>query len=159
MLPCVCQESVAAILERIGVAGAECTLVGARTIPVRTVVAVVTFFGDVSWSITLGVPCETAGPLAEKFSGIPVDFDSPAMGDLVGEVANLLAGDTAARLEQHHLSVGFALPLVTRGINSGILSRVGAPTQCLEIRTVVGPLWLRIAAVGADHLVGKRSGS
>ena len=45
----------------------------------------------------LGLPRQTASNLVLAFAGCEIDFDSPDMGDAVGELANILAGDFVAR--------------------------------------------------------------
>jgi len=63
------------------------------------IIAVISLVGDVEWSIFLGLPRETVPVLVAKFAGFEIPFDSEDMGDAVGELANILAGDVKRRLE------------------------------------------------------------
>jgi CheY-specific phosphatase CheX len=79
------------------------------------VIGVISFVGDPTWSMALLVPQETAPALARKFAGFDIPFDSPDMGDAVGELANVLAGDVVARLEMRRIKAQMSLPTVARG--------------------------------------------
>ena len=68
---------------------------GQKPLPCSSVVGVISYTGSVSWSFALVLPEKTARALAEKFSGFPIPFDSADMGDVVGELANVVAGDIA----------------------------------------------------------------
>ncbi|MDM7914999.1 MAG: chemotaxis protein CheX, partial [Candidatus Eisenbacteria bacterium] len=65
------------------------------------VLGIIAVVGDLSWSVTLGFPQQTAEQLACKFAGFEIPFESSDMGDVVGELANVLAGDLVAQLDRN----------------------------------------------------------
>ena len=77
-------------------------------------VGIIAVIGDVSWSLSLGFPPETAARMAEKFAGFEIEYDSEDMGDVIGELANVLAGDVVAKLDELGIKVGMSLPTVAR---------------------------------------------
>lgn len=79
------------------------------------VLALISLTGDSPLSLTIGVPAGTAPGLSESFAGCPFEFDSEDMDDLVGEVANLVAGRAKAGLAEIGIETGLSLPTVIRG--------------------------------------------
>mgnify|MGYP000329483666 CR=1 FL=1 len=54
------------------------------------VVGIISFMGDINWIVMLELPKESAKAMASKFCGFDIDYDSADMGDVVGELANVL---------------------------------------------------------------------
>lgn len=79
------------------------------------VVGVISFDGDVSYSIALLLPEATAPKMAMDFAGMELTVDDPNMLYVVGELANLIAGDLVARMERFHISTRMSLPALSRG--------------------------------------------
>lgn len=79
------------------------------------VVGVISFDGDVSYSMALLLPEKTAPRLAMDFAGMELTIDDPNMLYVVGELANLIAGDLVARMESFHISTRMSLPALSRG--------------------------------------------
>src|SRR5581483_4177566 len=50
------------------------------------VAGIISFFGDMPWSLSWVLNEETAPALAQKFAGFEIPFDSPDMGDVTGEL-------------------------------------------------------------------------
>lgn len=82
---------------------------------VEGVVGLISFVGDVTWSLALMFPQASAEKLAHKFAGFPIAYDSLDMGDVVGEMANVLAGVICGELENEGVKSFMSLPTVTRG--------------------------------------------
>ena len=78
------------------------------------VVGIISFVGDVSWILMLALPKASAENIALKFCGFEVDYKSPEMGDVVGELANVLAGNIVARLAEDNIKVVMSLPTIMR---------------------------------------------
>jgi chemotaxis protein CheX len=109
------------------------------------VIGIIAVVGDLSWSLTLGLPRETSESLALKFAGFDILFDSPDMSDVVGELANVLAGDVVARLDALGIGVKMSLPTVARG-NDLDVARPGALTAVrLRFKLPQGEMWLGLA--------------
>src|SRR4051794_1774931 len=67
-------------------------------VPCAGIMGVISFFGDPVWSFAMVLPEATALAATAAFAGFDIPFDSPDMGDMVGEIANVIAGDIVARL-------------------------------------------------------------
>ncbi|MEZ5427218.1 MAG: chemotaxis protein CheX [Pyrinomonadaceae bacterium] len=79
------------------------------------VIGIISFVGDFTWSMVLGLPHPAAEPIAKKFAGFDIPFDSPDMGDVVGELVNVLAGVVCGEMEKNDLKMQMSLPTIARG--------------------------------------------
>ncbi|MBX9581253.1 MAG: chemotaxis protein CheX [Gemmataceae bacterium] len=122
------------------------------------ITAVISFFGDPVFSVMLGLPEATAVAVAEKFCGFEVPFDGPDMGDLVGELVNVMAGEITARLEAGGKKAPMSLPTVARGRNVELLPPADARTERLAYTTAAGGFWLKLVRAGSSHPGTRRSG-
>lgn len=75
----------------------------------------ISFVGDRSYSMTVCCSRESAAELASAMAGFEIDYDSADMGDAIGEVANIIAGNIVARMEDQGVAVAMSLPTVFRG--------------------------------------------
>ena len=82
---------------------------------VEGVVGLISFVGDVTWSLAMMFPQKAAESLAFKFAGFEIEYESADMGDVVGEIANVLAGVICGELESEGIKSYMSLPTVTRG--------------------------------------------
>jgi CheY-specific phosphatase CheX len=141
--------------------GAEPALQDAapQTRGARSVVGTISFLGDLTWSYSLVVPEDTAPALAQKFVGFEVPFDSSDMGDLVGELANVLAGDVIAQLERRHIRAQMSLPVIARGSDMEMVLPAGTPSMHLNYDTAPGPFWFSLASARPDATLGRRPGT
>ncbi|KKM69842.1 hypothetical protein LCGC14_1446730 [marine sediment metagenome] len=105
------------------------------------IVAVISLVGDIEWSVLLGLPRETATTAVRTFAGFELDFDSEDMGDAVGELANMLAGATKAKLDQRGIKVEISLPSVMRGEHVHVLSQSNVQSVLTCFGTAAGRLW------------------
>lgn len=96
-------------------------------------------------TLMVAIPRETAVSLSEVFCGMELPFESDDMGDLVGEISNILAGEVAANAEQ----VGFvgqsSLPTVTRGSDLKLFMPNKPPTSQLRFNGSGGEFWVNLA--------------
>ncbi len=60
------------------------------------VVGMISFVGGINWTFSLILPEPTAPKMALMFAGFEVPYSSQDMGDVVGELANVVAGDIVA---------------------------------------------------------------
>lgn len=123
------------------------------------VVGIISFMGDVSWIIMLALPKETAKAMASKFCGFEIDYDSPDMGDVVGELANVLAGDIVARMAKEDLKVAMSLPTIMRGQDVEPMLPRGLPSEMLHFDMAEGEFLLRVAGAKSGDLVGRKPGT
>jgi CheY-specific phosphatase CheX len=96
-------------------------------------------------SLMIVIPKETALKLSEVFIGMEIPFESNDMGDLVGEISNILAGDVAANIE----TVGFrgqsSLPTATRGSDLTLFMPNKPPTEKMKFSGPTGDFWVNMA--------------
>jgi CheY-specific phosphatase CheX len=118
---------------------------GGRWGPRDGLVGIMPFAGDLAWSLMLELPRQTAAALAPKFAGFDIPFDSADMGDAVGEITNVLAGDVEARLSAAGMKAELTLPTVVRGRDMDLLLPEGAPSMRLTFALPDGAFWLTLA--------------
>lgn len=76
---------------------------------------IISFVGDLVWSLILVLPHDAAEMMAQKFAGFEIPYESEDMGDVVGELTNVLAGVLCGHLENVGVKSQMSLPTVTRG--------------------------------------------
>ncbi len=96
-------------------------------------------------SLMLAIPKETALKLSEIFIGMEIPFESDDMGDLVGEVSNILAGEVAANIEQIGFRGQSSLPTATRGSDLRLFMPNKPPTKKMKFEGPNGEFWLNMA--------------
>jgi len=84
------------------------------------IVGIISLVGDLSWSVSLGLPKKTAIAMSKQFSGFDINYDSDDMDDVTGEITNVLGGDIVAQLDSAGSIVDMSLPTVARGNKMGI---------------------------------------
>lgn len=108
-------------------------------------IGIIAVIGDVSWSVSMGFPPATAEALASRFAGFDIPFDSPDMGDVIGELANVLAGDLVAKLEGIGIGVKMSLPTVARGREVETLQPGTVQAFRLGFTTPQGAGWIGLS--------------
>ena len=121
------------------------------------VVGIISFVGDITWLMMVALPRKSASSLSLKFAGFEVDYDSPEMGDVVGELANVLAGDIVARLGKESVKVAMSLPTILRGQDVEPLLPRGIPSRRLSFQ-LNGDLVL-VKVAGAREAFGRKPGT
>ncbi|MEX0722444.1 MAG: chemotaxis protein CheX [Gracilimonas sp.] len=103
------------------------------------------FNPDLTFSLMMAIPKETAFKISEAFLGIQLAFDSDDMGDLVGEIANILAGDVAANIEKVGFRGQSSLPTATRGSDLTLFMPNKPPTVKMKFNSTCGDFLLNMA--------------
>ena len=111
------------------------------------IIAVISIVGDVDWSVFLGLPRATAVALATKFAGFEIPFDSDDMGDAVGELTNILAGDVKRRLSLNGVDAAISLPSVVRAQNLHMLVQRDADVTKTCFDSDAGKLWTGVISM------------
>ena len=111
------------------------------------VIGVIAVVGDVDWSIFLGLPRDTAVALAAKFAGFEIPFESEDMGDAVGELTNILAGDVKRRLDAKGLKANISLPSVIRAESLQVLVQRNTATAKSCFACDAGKLWTGVVSM------------
>jgi chemotaxis protein CheX len=118
------------------------------------IIAVISVMGDVDWSIYLGLPRDTATGMAQGFAGFEIPFDSEDMGDAIGEVANILAGNVKQVLDKRGVAVDISLPSVMRVDGLHVLKQRDSHTTKQCYSSSMGTLWTGVVAGKDPGLVG-----
>ena len=113
------------------------------------ITGVISFTGAVPMTIMIGLPADTAGAIAEAFTGMEIPFDEPDMSDLIGELANVIAGDVSARLELEGMQVQMSLPTVVRGLQVNVAKSEATSTAQIAMQAKEGKGWVRVTT-GTD---------
>lgn len=108
------------------------------------VVGIISFMGDLSWVLMLGLPRETSSKLSLAFAGFEIEPDSPDMGDVIGELANVLAGDIVAKLEAINLKAKMSLPTVARGHDVELMLPHTFPPHRMLFNSEQGKFWVKV---------------
>ena len=121
--------------------------------PGSKIVSVISLVGDAELAVFIGLPKGTAPVLVAKFAGFDVPYESPDMGDAVGEVANTLAGVMKNLLDAKGVKVNISLPTVIRAENIQVLLQRGGQSIKIGLRSDVGPLWVGVATAKGGGFV------
>jgi len=113
--------------------------------PLNGIIGNISVFNPVhTLSLMIVIPKETAVALSEIFVGMELPFESDDMGDLVGEISNILAGDVAANVE----TIGFrgqsSLPMATRGSDLTLFMPNKPPTKKMKFSGSFGEFWVNM---------------
>ena len=158
IINCV-SDSVSSIFDRIfGVAPSYDGDDDSRNIG-DGVVGIISFVGDASWILMLALPKDSAETLAEKFCGFEVDYSSPDMGDVIGELANVMAGDIVARMGVEGVKVAMSLPTVLRGQNVEPFMPKGLPDKKMHYSVLGKDVMIKIAVATSDQMMGAAPGA
>jgi chemotaxis protein CheX len=109
---------------------------------VQGIIAVV---GDLSWSLSLAFSPKTAEAIAHKFSGFTIAYESADMNDVIGELANVMAGDVVARLDRLGHKVKMSLPTVARGRGLHMIHPGAEALSRFCLRLPQGQAWVGLA--------------
>jgi CheY-specific phosphatase CheX len=115
------------------------------------VAGIISFVGDQSFTFSWIMSKDTAVDIARRFAGFDVQFESPDMGDLAGELVNVLAGEIIAQLERRQLKSAMSLPTVARGNPLELVPEIGPSIANIGYRTPAGRFWFRLAAAKSQR--------
>ena len=98
-------------------------------LPKCDVSGIVGMSGDVDAALGLSFPMATAERVVSLFAGMPVETDSEDFADAIGELVNIIAGNTKAEFNGKRVSL--TCPSVVLGKDHEIHSRSDTPMVCL----------------------------
>lgn len=127
--------------------------------PCAGIMSTISFMGDPPWAFALAFPEDAAVMVAKSFAGFDIPFDSPDMGDLLGEVANVIAGDICGRLMNKGIKSQMSLPTVVRGDHVALLVPSGVSTTRLTFSGPKGTCWFNLVGTRTDGLTFRRPGT
>lgn len=76
--------------------------------------SVIGFSGDAVGSVVLSFPMDVACKLASKFAGVDLDENHTDFADAVGELANMVAGNAKANVQNMNMSISLPSVIVGR---------------------------------------------
>lgn len=123
------------------------------------VVGIISFVGDASWMLMLALPKESAETLAEKFCGFEVEYESPDMGDVIGELANVMAGDIVARMGAEGVKIAMTLPTILRGHSVEPFMPKGMPDKKMHYSVLGKDLLVKVAVGKPNDMMGVTPGT
>ncbi len=100
--------------------------------------------GDVSWTLLLGFPQETAAQAVSDFVGFEIDYDSEDMDDAIGEFANITAGQIKVLLDRKSTNVELGLPTVIRGKDLQVIAQKHDTLTMHCFDSIIGRMWAGI---------------
>ncbi len=112
--------------------------------PPPGIMSTISFRGDGHWYFALAFCEDEAVTIARAFAGFDIPFDSPDMGDVVGEMVNVIAGDISARLGKVGIAAQMSLPATVRAGSAPIPVPPGAPVARLTFSGPTGACWLNL---------------
>ena len=138
---CVMQATEQVVSMTCGVQATPLSPVPVEAESGPTIIALISIVGDVDWAVFLGLPAETATVMAAKFAGFDIAYDSPDMGDAVGELTNIFAGQVKALLDAKGIKADISLPSVMRVRGIQLLVQKGGKSQQVCYSCELGPFW------------------
>ncbi len=140
------RESVEVTFESISGSRPEFHENGDENAPMNGIIGHITVFNSHhTLTLMVAIPRETALSISEVFCGMEIPFESDDMGDLVGELSNILAGEVAASVEQVGFTGQSSLPTVTRGSDLKLFMPNKPPTARLRFEGSGGGFWVNLA--------------
>ncbi len=103
------------------------------------------FNAEHTFSFMIAIPKDTAIGISNSFLGMELPFDSADMGDLIAELANIVAGEIAANIEKIGFRGQSSLPTATRGSDLTLFMPNKPPSAKLQFSTKCGEFVLNMA--------------
>lgn len=117
-----------------------------ETEPLNGIIGTIAVFNpELTFSLMMAIPRQTAVNLSELFIGMELPFESEDMGDLIGELANILAGDVAANIEKVGFRGQSSLPTATRGSDLTLFMPNKPPSVKMKFSGNAGDFILNMA--------------
>jgi len=76
------------------------------------VISMISIFGEINWTISIGYEDTAAVGVASRLASTDIPFDSEDLGDAIGEITNMVAGEIKRDLLNRGLQVQISLPTV-----------------------------------------------
>ena len=101
--------------------------------------------GQATGAVVLSFPFKLAGKIYEAMTGDTVKDGDPGITDVVGEIANMVAGGTKASLAEMGMDFRISVPSVVVGPKHSIANKSDAP--CLIIPFELGgeAFWVQVS--------------
>ena len=98
----------------------------------------------------------TITAIVRKFAGFDIPFDSADMGDAIGELVNVLAGDIVARLHTVGKKAQMSLPTIMRGQNIEMFLSASSPEIMRGFDSKEGSFWYKLGVAKSSGNLFRR---
>lgn len=105
--------------------------------------AIVSYSGDITGSVVLGLPGDSAVHIASRLAGVALEPGSEDLTDAIGEVINMIAGGAKARLNGR--TVSMSCPSVIH--SPGHLVRSPGTLGCIVVPCKTGDMTFNLYCV------------
>lgn len=122
------------------------------------IAGIISFLGATPWSFSWVLTEEAAPAIAQKFTGFEIPFESSDMGDMAGELVNVIAGEIVAQLEKRGIKSQMSLPTVLRGAPLELMPETGPSVERLDYTSNQGCFSVRLATANSAKLLGRMPG-
>lgn len=116
------------------------------------ILGIISLVGEVEWSLFLGLPKATAMAISAKFAGFEIPFESSDMGDAIGELTNIFAGQVKQLLDDNGIRANISLPSVLRAENLEVLIQRQTSTKRACYNCEMGKFWTGVLASATPGL-------
>jgi len=123
------------------------------------IVGIISYTGDITWIMMMSFPKDCAKGLFARFAGFELDYDSPDMGDVVGEMANILAGNIVACLRERDVKCAMSLPTLIRGYNVEPMPPRDLPSKKLIVAMPDGVVIVKVVGGKPGMSYGQAPGA
>ncbi|MEM7754298.1 MAG: chemotaxis protein CheX [Planctomycetota bacterium] len=112
--------------------------------PPHDVTGVIGMTGQVSGSVILSMPMETAESIVAIFGGEKLEPESADFADAIGELVNMVSGGAKAQFPANG-PVSISVPSVIVGRNHSVARQSGVPTVLIPCSTDCGDFVIEVA--------------
>jgi chemotaxis protein CheX len=123
------------------------------------IVGIISFTGEITWLMMMGFPKDCATGLFARFAGFELDYDSPDMGDVVGEMSNILAGNIVGHLRESGVKCAMSLPTLIKGHNVEPLLPRDFPSKKLIVTMPDGIIVVKVVGAKPGMSYGQAPGA
>ena len=123
------------------------------------IVGIISFTGDMTWLMMMGFPKTSAAGLFGRFAGFELEYDSPDMGDVVGEMSNILAGNIVGQLGENGVKCAMSLPTLIKGHNVEPLLPRDFPSKKLIVTMPEGITIVKVVGAKLGMIYGQVPGA
>lgn len=124
--------------------------------PTDGMMSVIGFVGDFTWSFTLVMPRHTVEAVCLAFTGFDFPYESAETGDIMGELANVLAGEVSAQMSSRGVEGKMSLPTVARGNDIEFILREGQPSVRMQFRCCQGQFGFKLVMARSTEQWARR---
>ncbi|MDY3555618.1 chemotaxis protein CheX [Gemmata sp. JC717] len=110
------------------------------------IMSTISFVGDIQWAFALAFPEEAAVAIARTFAGFDIPFNSADMGDVIGEIVNVIAGDVVGRLAKQKIEARMSLPTTVHGSNVSMMMPTDAAATRFVFSGPAGRCWFDLVS-------------